>query len=61
MTFEQKYGRFPDVDSALRHLSKYLQGKKDEPHLVAAFWNIAFAIYHEKVNPEMQDIPSRAE
>ena len=47
------------IDSAFRHLSKYMQGAKDEPHLRAALWNIAFAVYHEKVTPEMQDIPSR--
>ncbi len=47
------------IDSAFRHLSKYMQGAKDEPHLVAALWNIAFAVYNEKVNPEMQDIPTR--
>ena len=28
------------LDSALRHLFKYLMGMKDEDHLVAAFWNI---------------------
>lgn len=47
------------IDSALRHLSKYMQGAQDEPHLVAAMWNIAFAILMEKENPDMQDIPSR--
>jgi len=47
------------IDSAFRHLSKYMQGMNDEPHLRAALWNIAYAIYHEKVTPEMQDIPSR--
>ena len=48
------------IDSALRHLSKYLQGAEDEPHLRAALWNIAFAIWTEKNKPDMQDIPSRA-
>ena len=47
------------IDSALRHLSKYMQGMKDEPHLRAAMWNIAFAIYMEQRHPELQDIPSR--
>ena len=49
------------INSAIRHLSKYLQGYKDEPHLRAAFWNLAFAIWTEKRKPEMQDIPSRKE
>lgn len=47
------------IDSAIRHLSCYLRGMKDEPHLRAALWNIAFAIWTEKNRPEMQDIPSR--
>lgn len=47
------------IDSAIRHLSCYLRGMKDEPHLRAALWNIGFAIYTEKHHPEMQDIPVR--
>jgi len=49
------------IDSAFRHLSKYVQGMNDEPHLRAALWNIAFAIYMELKHPKMQDIPSRLE
>ena len=47
------------IDSAFRHLSKYMQGQKDEPHLRAAFWNIAYALYMEQTKPEMQNIPTR--
>lgn len=47
------------IDSAFRHLSKYMQGEADENHLTAALWNIAFAIQTEQLRPEMQDIPSR--
>lgn len=47
------------MDSAMRHMSKYMMGWKDEDHLVAAFWNIAYALYHEEVNPDMQNIPNR--
>ena len=47
------------IDSAIRHLSCYLRGMKDEPHLRAALWNIAFAIWMERNRPEMQDIPGR--
>ena len=47
------------IDSAIRHLSCYLRGMKDEPHLRAALWNVAFAIWMEKNRPEMQDIPGR--
>lgn len=49
------------IDSAIRHLSCYLRGMDDEPHLRAALWNVAFAIYTEKHYPEMQDIPVRME
>lgn len=49
------------IDSAIRHLSCYMRGMKDEPHLRAAMWNIAFAIWMEKNKPEMQDIPTRLE
>lgn len=47
------------IDSAFRHLSRYMQGHRDEPHLRAAMWNIAFAIWMEQKKPEMQDIPAR--
>lgn len=47
------------IDSATRHISCYLRGMDDEPHLRAALWNIAFAIWMEKNRPEMQDIPAR--
>lgn len=47
------------IDSAFRHLSCYMRGMKDEPHLRAAMWNIAFAVYMEQKHPEMQDIPAR--
>lgn len=49
------------IDSAVRHLSCYLRGMKDEPHLRAAMWNVAMAIWTEKNHPEMQDIPCRME
>ena len=49
------------IDSSIRHLSNYLQGEREEPHLISALWNIAFAIQTEILNPEMQDIPNRME
>lgn len=49
------------IDSGLRHIFKYLRGDKDENHLVAALWNIAWAVNQEVEKPEMQDIPSRLE
>ena len=47
------------VDSAFRHLARYMEGERDEPHLRAAAWNILFALWMELKRPEMQDIPSR--
>ena len=49
------------IDSGLRHLFKYLRGDRDENHLVAALWNIAWAVEQDVNKPEMQDIPSRLE
>lgn len=47
------------VDSASRHLAKYIEGWDDEPHLVAAAWNLLWAIQMELLKPEMQDLPKR--
>lgn len=44
-------------DSAARHLAKYLDGWDDEPHLVAAAWNLLFAIQMEIKHPELVDTP----
>lgn len=49
------------IDSGLRHVFKYLRGDRDENHLVAALWNIAWAVEQEVTKPQMQDIPSRLE
>jgi hypothetical protein len=45
------------VDSAFRHLAKHVDGQTDEPHLIAAAWNILFAIQMELKHPELNDIP----
>ena len=47
------------IDSASRHISCYMRGQKDENHLRAAMWNIAFAIEMELNHSELQDIPNR--
>ena len=44
-------------DSAARHLAKYLDGWNDEPHLIAAAWNLLFAIQMEIKHPEFVDTP----
>lgn len=45
------------IDSGLRHLFKYLRGDKDENHLVAALWNIAWAVEQDVNKPELNDLP----
>jgi hypothetical protein len=47
------------VDSALRHVFKYLRGDKDENHLVAAAWNIMWALQQEYERPDLIDLPNR--
>lgn len=44
-------------DSAARHLAKYLDGWTDEPHLLAAAWNLLWAIQMEIKHKEMVDTP----
>lgn len=44
-------------DSAERHLAKYLDGWDDEPHLLAAAWNLLWAIQMELKHPEVVDTP----
>ena len=47
------------MDSALRHIFKYLDGQDDEDHLSAAAFNILGAIQMEERNQDMQDIETR--
>lgn len=47
------------VDSAFRHLAKYMDGHTDEDHLCAAAVNLLMAMWIEEKMPEMQDIPTR--
>lgn len=49
------------ADSAMRHLVKYMDGWKDEDHLIAAIWNLCGLAWTEEKRPELMDIPSRME
>lgn len=49
------------ADSAMRHLVKYMDGWKDEDHLIAAIWNLCGLAWTEEKRPDLMDIPSRAE
>lgn len=46
------------IDSAMRHLTKYIMGMDDEDHLAAAAWNIFAIMHHEENNQyELDDLP----
>lgn len=47
------------LDSALRHLFKYLAGYDDEDHAAAAAFNILGLIEMECSHKDMMDIPTR--
>lgn len=47
------------LDSAMRHILKYMDGMIDEDHLTAAATNLLMAIQTEIKLPFMQDIPAR--
>lgn len=49
------------LDSAARHLAKYMDGQDDEDHLVAAAWNLLCALWTEEKRPDLINIPSRPE
>jgi hypothetical protein len=46
-------------DSGMRHLAKYLDGWEDEDHLVAAAWNLLWAIEMTEHKPECVNTPWR--
>lgn len=49
------------ADSAFRHFTEYMDGMKDEDHLIAAIWNLCGLAWTEEKHPELMDIPSRME
>ena len=64
----KKYGRFnylkgiplsSFIDSAERHLIKYIAGWDDEDHLAAAAFNILGALQMEEERPDMCDLEWR--
>jgi len=54
------------LDSGLRHACKYLQGERDEDHLIAAAWNLMCAADTEEriaaglLPKELNDVPNDA-
>lgn len=49
------------IDSAMRHLAKYMAGWEDESHLRAAAWNVLWALNQTITHPELIDVPWREE
>lgn len=49
------------MDSGLRHLAQYIQGDSENYHLVAAAWNIMWALEQEIKRPFLIDLPERSE
>lgn len=49
------------IDSGMRHLFKYAAGYTDEDHLLAALWNIAWAVNQRETHPELIDVPWKGE
>ena len=52
----QPLSRF--MDSALRHIVKYMAGFRDEDHLAAARWNLACVMHFETLGNYEDDLPS---
>lgn len=44
------------MDSASRHLAKFMAGETDEDHLRAAAWNILWALNQRTTHPELNDL-----
>lgn len=45
------------IDSSITHIAKYVEGWTDEPHLIAAAWNLLWAIQTEIKHPELKNVP----
>lgn len=49
------------LDSAARHLAKFVDGWTDEDHLTAVAWNILWAMQTRIKHPNLIDVPWREE
>lgn len=46
------------IDSAKRHIDKYIMGMTDEDHLAAATWNLFAIMHHQELGQtELDDMP----
>jgi len=53
------FSRF--MDSALRHLNQYKEGRRDEDHLAQACWNLFCILHFSETKPELNDLPDYQE
>ena len=44
------------ADSGARHLAKWIAGIRDEPHLLAACWNLMWLLEETITKPELNDM-----
>ncbi len=44
------------ADSGARHLAKWIAGIQDEPHLLAACWNLMWLLEETVTKPELNDM-----
>ena len=55
------------MDSGMRHLYKFLEGHRDEDHLIAAIWNLQALLHIEemvkrgKLSKDLLDLPDYTE
>ena len=46
------------IDSAKRHLDKFIMGMEDEDHLAACVWNLFAIMHHQELDQyELDDMP----
>lgn len=46
------------IDSAKRHINRYIKGMEDEDHLAAACWNLMAIMHHEEMGElHLDDMP----
>lgn len=46
------------IDSAKRHINKYIKGMEDEDHLAAACWNLMAVMHHQEMQEvDLDDMP----
>lgn len=44
------------ISSGARHLAMFIEGEKDERHLVASIWNLLWALQFSEKKPELNDL-----